>query len=282
MAHTEKTEDVMTNAKTINSKICKIDFNTGTGKSAYAWRGRNAAQGCTIILVCFLSTASALALDSEALQKRCTGAEMYPAQAISACTSLIETKQVSERALAATYINRAVAFAKQSEQARALADLTEALKMAPRSERGYLVRGMLTVAQGAPADAIADLDHAIEINPLYAPAYNGRASAFNATGKFDRAIADANAAIRINPAFAPAYATRGEAHARKGDSSRAIADYNRALQLNPQQTSALANRGLFHQSRGDIAIMGPPSANLHNSGPSITPHYAKPTSDSAT
>jgi len=82
--------------------------------------------------------------------------------------------------------------------------------------------------------AIADLSEAIRLDPKYAEAYYLRGVTYRNKGDLDRAIADYSEAIRLDPKLAGAYNNRGNAYKDKGDSDHAIADFSEAIRLAPE------------------------------------------------
>ena len=95
---------------------------------------------------------------------------------------------------------------------------------AGRPSVNYNNRGDAHRSKGEIDRAIADLTEAIRLDPKYAIAYSNRGLAYSDKDENDRGIADLTEAIRLNPKFAKAYNNRGFAYQRKGENDRAIAD----------------------------------------------------------
>jgi tetratricopeptide (TPR) repeat protein len=93
--------------------------------------------------------------------------------------------------------------------------------------------------------AIADYTQAIRIAPNYVDAYNQRGSAYINKGDEDRAIADFTQVIRLDPNNALAYLWRGISYQKKylyrgykqEDLNRAYADRDKAFQLDPNSVT---------------------------------------------
>lgn len=143
----------------------------------------------------------------------------------------------------------------------------------------YFQRGTDFLLKGHLDSAIAELSEAIRLAPKFAEAYNNRGTAFGRKGNFDRAIADYTVAIRLNPKDAEAWVNRGDAYYEdgnfkraqwdalrpkinpnlakalsglyKGDVDRAIADYDEAIRVSPKCGRAYNSRGLAYQQKGD-------------------------------
>ena len=79
--------------------------------------------------------------------------------------------------------------------------------------------------------AIADLTEAIRLDPNNSEAYFERAAEYRGKGEDDKASADLTEAIRLNPAYAEAYYLRGVIYADKGDSKNAKLCFDQAKRL---------------------------------------------------
>ncbi len=113
----------------------------------------------------------------------------------------------------------------------------------------YHQRGVAYSATGQNALAIKDFTEVIRLNPKYAQAYLDRGLAWYKTD-LDKAIADYTEAIRLDPKFAWAYCDRGLAWSAKKDPDKAIADFNDALRLDPKLGEAYLHRGKAWQAKG--------------------------------
>jgi tetratricopeptide (TPR) repeat protein len=132
----------------------------------------------------------------------CSNAD--PAKSIADCTKLIESPNVAPNMQLAAYQKRGVAYNRNNEQKKALADFNTVLKRQPQSAPTRLMRGV----------AYAQLH------------------------QWDRAVDDFSAAIRIDQSFAQAYVLRGRAYEQKGALKKAAADYTRAIALAPESVEA--------------------------------------------
>lgn len=123
---------------------------------------------------------------------------------IRGCTDYIRTGKALGPNLAVAYTNRGIAYASQGEHKRALADFTEAIRLAPDSPFPYYNRGNAY--------------------------YDGK--------EYARALSDYDAAIARGPDVALAYYNRGLAHQKLGHRSKSIADFQKALSLDPGSQAA--------------------------------------------
>jgi lipoprotein NlpI len=121
---------------------------------------------------------------------------------------------------------------------RALADLDQAVKINPKSVRGYTTRADIYSGKGDNDRAIADYDEVIRLDPKNARGYNSRGNAYDVKGDYDRAIADYSEAIRINPKNGSAYLSRAVANLYAGALPKALADVTQVSALSPKSSYA--------------------------------------------
>jgi len=126
------------------------------------------------------------------------------ARQIRGCTEYIRSGKALGQNLAVAYTNRGIAHVSSGDHQRAVADFTEAIRIAPD-------------------------------NPF--PYYN-RGNAYYDTKAYARALADYDAAIERGPELALAYYNRGLVHQKLGHRSESIADYQKVLELDPGSQAA--------------------------------------------
>lgn len=180
----------------------------------------------------------------------CNESKIGPAR-ISACTEIIDGKEIPPGARAIAYRNRAEAYAQRAANEKAIADYTQALRLNAKDAVAYAGRGRVRLTKGATKNAIADLGEAIRLEPNIASLYVLRGYAHLVKGNKRAAIADYTQAIRLDPKNVTAYNNRGLAYRKKGDLKRALADYTQAIQLNPSYALAYNNRGYLFEAQGN-------------------------------
>ncbi len=153
-------------------------------------------------------------------------------------------------------VGRSVAWAMAGELPRAVEDATRAIALAPASVDAHNVRGVALRQLRDYPGAIAEFDATLGIDSKHVPARVNRAELRRATGDDQGAIADYSAALRLRPQLWEAYAGRGGAWRRLGNSEAALADLNVSLELNPRSAQTLQDRGLAHFFLGHF----PPAA----------------------
>ncbi len=167
-----------------------------------------------------------------------------------------DTQQPAEQSARATPGDVA-ACAQVRDHDAAIAGCTRVIEDGKQTPIGraaaHYNRGNAHAAKGDQAAAIADYDEAIRLDPKNAPALNNRGTALSEKGDADAAIADFNAAIKQNARFASAYFNRANAYAARGEADRAIADYTAAIRHNRRSVNAYIARGALYLAGGAAA-----------------------------
>ena len=101
---------------------------------------------------------------------------------------------------AAEYFARGCAFSEVCESDKAIADLTEAIRLKPDFRAGYLARGAAEQACGKNEEACADMTKALELDPECVQALLGRAYSYIGLGKAKEALQDVNKILAITHA----------------------------------------------------------------------------------
>ncbi len=171
---------------------------------------------------------------------------------------------------AAAYGNRCFANYLKHNYDNAIADCNQSIAIDPKYYLAYNSLGIVDAAKKDYDKAIADYTEAIKLNPRFALAYRNRGLAYAAKNDFDRAIADYTEAIKVDPKYAPGYESRGQAYRRKGDLGRAIADFSSAIALDPKYAFYYIDRGsaYFAENDFDAAIAD------YTSAIGLNPKYA--------
>lgn len=148
---------------------------------------------------------------------------------------------------------RGARFFQKGLWARATADFTAAIELAPKHGLYYRNRAWSQMRRKDYPKAVEDFTKAVELAPKDAALRNDRGFAHLSADQLAEALADFTAAIELDPKYSLAHNNRGFARAKKGDHAGAIADYTEAIKLNPKYETAYHNRGLVHLDRGDHA-----------------------------
>jgi Flp pilus assembly protein TadD len=177
------------------------------------------------------------------------------ADAVAACTRLIELGKAKGDALYLHHNNRGGAYQSigtSSDHYRAIDDFTAAIHLDAKLPFAFINRGISWAMVGAYDRAIDDFAQALRIDPKNARAYNNRGGAYRDRGEFDRALADFNKAIALDPKLGDALFNRGTVFLQKEDYNRAIADYTAVIRQSPRDILALAVRGRAWSGKDDL------------------------------
>jgi tetratricopeptide (TPR) repeat protein len=151
-------------------------------------------------------------------------------------TGLIRARPSAHR-----YLHRAIVWKDRGEDAKALADLTEVLRLDPEEEVALFLRGEIYAAGGDHRRALADFDEAIRINPEATGPLMARSELRFKLKDYPGVIADLSSVIRVRPEDAHAFHVRGVSWELRGDHAKAFADLARAVRLDPRSRAALGS-----------------------------------------
>jgi tetratricopeptide (TPR) repeat protein len=141
------------------------------------------------------------------------------------------------------FSGRAAVYRELGDLERALADCTNAIRLAPRSAEAYNNRGFMWTEKEDFDKAIADFNMAVSIDPNHAPAFDNRGLAWGAKGEYEKAIQDHTNAIQLDSNNGHYYNNRGNVYSALDDYEKALADFNSAVRLDPHEAVAYNNRG---------------------------------------
>jgi tetratricopeptide (TPR) repeat protein len=130
-----------------------------------------------------------------------------------------------------TLLRRAALYEKMKDFARAEADLTSAMQLAPPTAELYATRGYFYMRRGRFPDALGDFLAGAQLAPDDARVRFGAGRVQAALGDYAAALGYYDAAIglaRRDPAF---YLARAEAYIHLDEPRRAWADFDRALDI---------------------------------------------------
>ena len=142
-----------------------------------------------------------------------------------------------------SYLIRAEVWRAKGDHGKALADCDAVLRLDPKSVRALVLRASIWADNKEYDKAIADYSEVIRRDPQVVPAYFGRAAVQGEKGEIDKAIADLGTAIHLNPELPDPYVVRAAAWKHKGETDKAIADLSEAIRLEPRSAQAYHSRG---------------------------------------
>jgi tetratricopeptide (TPR) repeat protein len=139
----------------------------------------------------------------------------------------------------------------------ALADCNEAIRLDPRFDGAYMLRGGILRTRNEYERAIADYSRVIELYPNDFTARRSRAITYMMKKDYDSAIAELNFVIRAD-AIVSDYLRLGDCYTEKRDYRNAVANYTSAIKLGAdywppyeKRAQAYRNMGLVAQAEAD-------------------------------
>ena len=148
--------------------------------------------------------------------------------------------------------NRGTAKSANNDPRGAIRDYDAALRKEPRQVISLVNRGMAKRRLGDPDAAIADYDRALEIDPRSAIALDARGNAKGDKGDYAAALRDYDRALEIDPRYCEAWYDRGTTKYFMEDFAGAIRDFDGALRIDPAHTASLGNRAAARHGLGDV------------------------------
>jgi tetratricopeptide (TPR) repeat protein len=149
-------------------------------------------------------------------------------------------------------VNRGVLLGNRGRVDAAIADFDRVIELGFRTPGIYAQRGLARAVKGDCTNAVADLDVAVKAEPKQAPWLVWRANCLRRLNRFDDARRDLDAAIAADPKFAPAYDERARVRALKGELLPALADADQQVALAPKSASAFLLRGAIQHQLGNL------------------------------
>lgn len=183
------------------------------------------------------------------------------AQAISAYSTAIETRQLPVETLANALLNRGLAHQRRNEFQKAIDDYTSAVGIdaldAKMRATALYNRALAYQSSNRPALAIEDFTGALFLDPKFAHAYYGRGNVLRDSGQYLFALSDFEKALRYN--YPQAYLARfGEALTQEA--------LNRPLEARRALMLVLAENPNFEPARKHLAALGGVVPNMPAAG----------------
>ena len=129
-----------------------------------------------------------------------------------------------------------------------LADLDEAVKIAPGDLAALRTRGFVLAGQEKFDKALADLNKAIEQDAKHSGTYELKAVVLAQMEKYDEALVCLDQLHEMNPGSAVPLAQKARIHIRQENLDAALHELNRAVDIDPKNLSVLLLRaGVFDE-----------------------------------
>jgi tetratricopeptide (TPR) repeat protein len=171
-----------------------------------------------------------------------------PDAQLAACHAMLNSgNRVTTQDMAAFKFRLGEAYYRKNDFEHALSELDQSLALHPARlvmAGAFIFRGLAHAGRQDMNRAIADLTEAIRLKPEAAAVLTfSRGELYRTKSEPERALADFNEAVRLDPKNAMFLSRRGNMYLLFGDRERAAADADNALQRDPKSTLALQLRG---------------------------------------
>jgi tetratricopeptide (TPR) repeat protein len=148
------------------------------------------------------------------------------------------------------HYRQGVAHAGRGEADRAVAELTEAVRLDPANADALRERAGLRLRRGDARGAVDDFSEALRLQPGVAAAHLGRGQAHLRLGRVEQALNDFSEAVFVAPWDWQPYYRRGLARVARKEHEQAVADFTEAIRLAPEVPDAYLQRALAYTHLG--------------------------------
>lgn len=170
--------------------------------------------------------------------------------AIANAATLPRTTE-TKSTLSEAYVLRAEAYAENKQSAKSIADLTEAVKLAPNALALLRQRGHAYFNTKQYQKALDDYTKVIDNSPHDASQYSWRADTYEQLGQYHKQIDDLSMALSLRPLHSKLVQKRAYAFYRVGMLKEALEDCSLADGLEQNSTDQDYTASYVHEDRGD-------------------------------
>ncbi len=161
-----------------------------------------------------------------------------------ACADAARAIELDPLGAADALLVRGLEYLERGEHDAAIADFTEAVRIAPGRHEAFYDRANARKAGGDLPGAIVDYDRAIGLSPGCAEYHNNRGTTLQGLRELDRAAADFTRAIELSPDWPSPRYNRGTLELELGRLDDALSDFTRTTELAPELWHGWYGRGL--------------------------------------
>jgi tetratricopeptide (TPR) repeat protein len=168
-------------------------------------------------------------------------------RAIAEYDALIAADPSSEN-----YTMRGGAYEEMGDSAKALADLSEAIRLKPDNTWAFAVRYRVYDKLHDYQKEIADLKELVRLLPDERTYYTSLSQAYDSAGDRDRAISILDQLIHRWPEQTFSYKVRSNFYSSAGEIDKALADANEIIRLKPDDPEGYSYRAQYHFTKSDF------------------------------
>ncbi len=138
----------------------------------------------------------------------------------------------------------------QKDPQKRLADLQEALRIAPQMVQALRARGFHYATMKKSQEALDDLQAAEKINPHHPATIEALALVLAQMQKYDRALAKLDQLQKLRPSLTAPLLIKAQIHATRADNEKAMKCLDQAVKLQPDNLKVLLLRaGLYNDMK---------------------------------
>ncbi len=152
---------------------------------------------------------------------------------------------------AESYISSGLAYGMIGKYPEAIADLTKATEMDPKSAEAYNNLGMHYAEFGKIPESFTALNKAITIKPDFSKAYYNLGNTYAKIGDYKTAVTKYQKAISLDANYGDAYNNTGNCYAAMKMSDSAKVYYEKTTVIDPSNVKAVINLGITYRILGD-------------------------------
>jgi len=139
----------------------------------------------------------------------------------------------------------------EEDDAKKLADLNEAVRLAPDDATVWRARGLHYAAVNEHEKALADLDKALELDPDHAVTYGVKAAVLVELKKYDEALVVLDKLSELEPDSSHPLMQKARIHALRENFDAALHELGRVLSADPDHAAALLLRAAVYEEKGE-------------------------------
>jgi len=137
------------------------------------------------------------------------------------------------------------------DDAKTLADLNEAVRLAPDDATAWRARGLHYAGLNEHEKALADLDKALELDPDHAITYGVKAAVLVEMEKYDEALVVLDKLEELNPDSAHPIMQKARIHSMRENFDAALHELGRVLSAHPDHAAALLLRAAVYEQQDE-------------------------------
>jgi tetratricopeptide (TPR) repeat protein len=172
-------------------------------------------------------------------------------EVVESLTCLLDSSYLSQENQTATYASRSLAFQRNGQLDRSLADCDLVVELNKNSSWAYARRGKVHRLLGNLDIALRDYNSSLDLDSGCAWVLASRGEAHRLLHKYGRAIADLDRAIELDSKYLWAISQRAMTYKNLGNYKAALVDFDRAIELNQAYIGAIGGRGETFRLSGE-------------------------------